>query len=269
VPSNRIGESKRAEAIERRRVAAAAAAPEIERVDRAAAWMYSRAPLEKADRAGGKDVPEENHPIAVLLTVPDVRAAVEHYTQVLGFELHQHWPESGGWRFASCTLDRQTVMFGTADLLAERCPETALREIAAESGPSARLGAGVTIYIQVPDVDAHHRLVLDAGARVLHEPSTEFYGIRVFHAKDANGYTLAFYSPSEKERCESCGDGLQDERTAETFCTRCADMNGNLRPFDVILEAVVESFYVPVLKMERERALRVAEEKLRRQPAWS
>lgn len=214
-------------------------------------------------------MPEENHPIAVLLTVPDVKAAVDHYTRVLGFELHQRWPESGDWRFASCVIDRQTVMFGTADLLAERCPEPALREMAADAPPGARPGAGVTVYIQVDDVDEHHRRVAEAGGRVLHAPSTEFYGIRVFHARDAQGYTLAFYSPSEKERCESCGDGLSDDRPAETFCTRCADPNGNLRPFDVILEAVVDGFYVPVLKMERERAKRLAEEKLRRQPAWS
>jgi len=214
-------------------------------------------------------VPDENHPLAVLLTVPDVRAAVAHYVDVLGFEPHQHWPESGPWRFASCTIDRQTVMFGAADLLAERCPEPALREIAGEPAASATPGAGVTVYVRVPDVDAHHEKLERSGARVLHSPSTEFYGIRVFHVKDANGFTIAFYSPAERERCESCGDGLADDRPAETLCARCADANGNLRPFEVILEAVVESFYVPVLKMDRDRARRLAEEKLRRQPAWS
>jgi len=212
---------------------------------------------------------EENHPISVLLTVPDVRAAVEHYTRVLGFELDQTFPPGSDWRWASVSLDRQTVMLGAPDLLAERCPEPAMGEIALDPR-SARPGAGVTIYVQVPDVDGHHRRVAGAGGAVLHDPSTEFYGIRVFHARDPFGYTLAFYSPAEIARCESCGGTLPDESAdGASFCERCVDDDGNLRPFDRVLEAVVESDYVSLLKMDRSRARRLAEERLRRQPAWS
>ena len=143
----------------------------------------------------------------IAVGVRDMDVALPFYTDVLGFELQQHWPATGDWRFACCAIEGQAVMFGSGDLVAERGPEAAMRELASEPPPFAAAGRGVTVYVQVRDVDAHHAAVVDAGARVLHAPSTEFYGVRVFHVKDPNGYTLAFYSPSRREACESCGDG--------------------------------------------------------------
>ena len=49
-----------------------------------------------------------------------------------------------------------------------------------------------TTYIYVNDVDAHHASVKAAGADVLGEPETQFYGDRNYRVRDPEGHSWMF-----------------------------------------------------------------------------
>ncbi len=56
-------------------------------------------------------------------------------------------------------------------------------------------GLGVYTYVEVDDVDAHYRTVVQNGVTVKHPPRDWPWGKREFAVKDPDGYKLVFYTP--------------------------------------------------------------------------
>ncbi len=58
--------------------------------------------------------------------------------------------------------------------------------------PRRRGGATQLVYVYVDDVDKHFTVAKDAGARILSEPSDQFYGDRTYGAEDPEGHQWSF-----------------------------------------------------------------------------
>jgi PhnB protein len=121
-------------------------------------------------------------PLGLVLHVADIPAAAAFYRR-LGFVETGSYPGADG---------RTVVAFlahGTSVLLlgnrAELHYENAERAALYREGP---VGLGAVITLRVPDLEAVHREVREAGARIMMEPADEFYGDRVFMFLDPEGY---------------------------------------------------------------------------------
>jgi len=107
--------------------------------------------------------------VVPVFQVADVAAAVEHYTQVLGFDEEFRWGEYAGVCFA-----------GGARLHLN----------AFESGRE-RVGQGAA-YFFVSEVDRIYAQVVEAGARIDHPLGDQAYGMRDFSVFDTDGNRLTF-----------------------------------------------------------------------------
>jgi len=57
----------------------------------------------------------------------------------------------------------------------------------------ATLGAATQlVYIYVDDVDKHYEVAKSAGAKILREPTDQFYGDRTYGAEDPEGHQWSF-----------------------------------------------------------------------------
>ena len=59
-----------------------------------------------------------------------------------------------------------------------------------DNGPA--LGAGYSVMVRVPDVDAHCNRAREHGARIAQDPATQPYGERQYNAKDLAGHSWTF-----------------------------------------------------------------------------
>ena len=116
---------------------------------------------------------------APFLLAPDVRAALEHYREVLGFETHhyEHAPEDNG----TATRDGCTIFFNR--------------------GPAATPNSVLAppdlfdVYLWTDDVQGLFDEFTASGADVLHEPTDQAWGMREIRVRDPNGYVLGFGQP--------------------------------------------------------------------------
>jgi uncharacterized glyoxalase superfamily protein PhnB len=105
------------------------------------------------------------------LCVGDVSAALEWYTQVLGFEEGWHWGDPP---------THASVRSGGAEIhLSGLDPDP----------------GGSWLYIVVSDVDAMHVRLSERGANVEDEPRDQEYGMRDFPVRDLVGNHLTLASP--------------------------------------------------------------------------
>lgn len=214
-------------------------------------------------------------PMSVMLTSRDMARSVAFYRDVLGFALAEAWPDRDRPMWASFVLDGQAIMLGAAMDAAdvdERCgddPETAaaMKEMAAEFDANVP-GAGVNVYLRVPDVDAYHALVKKRGAPGVTTPKTQFYGQRDFGLRDPDGYRLCFYTPVVLAECQSCGMPLADAQPGQMYCSYCTDDHGDLRPYEQVFEGTVAGYFMGMQKMSRPDAERAAKDHLSKMPAW-
>jgi uncharacterized glyoxalase superfamily protein PhnB len=121
------------------------------------------------------------------LTVPDVAAAVEFYTQKLGFTVGFLWQDPP--TYAGVNLDRVTVHLAQGDTVAE--------------------GSEVSFFID--DVDALHAFHSANGVRVMSSPADMEYGLRVYQVEDPFGHRLVFGQP-----LYNMGPKLEVERVSVT-----------------------------------------------------
>ena len=115
-----------------------------------------------------------------MLAVRDMDATMAFYTDVLGFEVTFTLPnEAGG-------LDHAGLKHGETDIMVGP-----LRDAAPDG--SDRPGTGIVLYMTVADdedIDAYFERVKAAGARVLQEPTDQFWGHRDWGIADPDGYVL-------------------------------------------------------------------------------
>lgn len=64
--------------------------------------------------------------------------------------------------------------------------------VATDGGDAARTGAGHSVMVRVADVDAHYERVKAAGARIIGEPQTYFFGERQYAVYDLGGHIWTF-----------------------------------------------------------------------------
>lgn len=129
--------------------------------------------------------------ISLFLNVTDIQRSLDFY-QRLGFKLDKAWK------------DKETGIIGFADLSAQGA-ELGLGNIASNDDPEFRewvgtpLGAGVVVYVTVPDVDAWHARAKKAGATIEYGPLDRPYG-RVFMLNDPDGYSISFITEPKAPR---------------------------------------------------------------------
>jgi hypothetical protein len=132
-----------------------------------------------------------------------------------------------------------------------------------------RAGAGVYVYVQVADVDAHHARAAQKLARGLAAPQSQFYGIREYEIEDPDGYRLMMYTPIAMTSCQSCGMPMKDARAGEMYCAYCTDEQGRLKGYDVVLEGTTTGYFMAMQKMKRPEAEKAARAHLAKMPAWA
>ena len=71
-------------------------------------------------------------------------------------------------------------------MLADEWPE------AGSLGPNTIGGSPVMLSVYVEDVDATFARAVEAGATALREPEDQFYGDRVYSARDPEGHVWSF-----------------------------------------------------------------------------
>ena len=124
---------------------------------------------------------EDRSKMSVMLTSSDMPESVRFYRDLLGFDMKESWPDENEPKWANMVLDGQSVMLGAAmdpEQASEACQgdpvaEKYLRQ-AAEDYRSNKAGVGVLVYLMVPDIDAYHAQIKQAGVAVGGEPTTQF-----------------------------------------------------------------------------------------------
>jgi uncharacterized glyoxalase superfamily protein PhnB len=131
--------------------------------------------------------PREIAPVCPELFVPDVGAAIDFYTERLGFTLYRVDPpgEPGpSSEFAIATLGRAVVMFAHDRLYREM-----------GGGTESPRGVAIDVRIMVDDADAVYSRCRQSGVEIVHEIGDRYYGLRDFVISDLNGFRLRFASP--------------------------------------------------------------------------
>lgn len=112
--------------------------------------------------------------VVPVLAYDDVRTAVAWLTRVFGFAERV---QIGDHRAQLSAGDGAVIV---ADATQGR---------RAPTGPD---GVSQSVMVRVPDVDAHHRAVLAAGAQGASEPTTHAYGERQYSVRDLAGHLWTF-----------------------------------------------------------------------------
>jgi catechol 2,3-dioxygenase-like lactoylglutathione lyase family enzyme len=108
---------------------------------------------------------------AAVLTVRDIAASIEHYRDVLGFNV--------------------TFQYGEPIFYACLCrDEVSLHLLAAHQTKRLPGNGGVAVFVK--DVDALHAELCARGANVLKPPQDYAYGMRDFDIVDPDGNQLTF-----------------------------------------------------------------------------
>ena len=115
--------------------------------------------------------------LRVLVATTDYVGTVGFYRDVLGFPVHEVWDDPDG---------RGTLL---------RAVEAGLIEVV-EDSPShtARPPQGVTVAIEVPDVDARHDRLADAGVTITQPLGDRPWGHRNVGFRDPNGLDLVLFT---------------------------------------------------------------------------
>lgn len=214
-------------------------------------------------------------PLAVMLTVRDMKKAAAFFTETLGFTMREAWPTREAPMWANFVMAGQSVMLGalmpleeTEKMCAGDEGALAYMKTLHDEFQGNRPGVGAMIYIEVPDVDAYHAQTTAKGAQHTSKPKTQFYGQREFALQDPEGYRFMFYAPVKMEQCQSCGMPLADAKPGQMYCHYCTDEKGSLKPYETVFEGTVSGYFVGMMKMSRSDAEAAAREHLKKMPAW-
>lgn len=121
---------------------------------------------------------EQNTPVlkaaVPVLSVEDVRVALEYYENVLGFQVGWTWGEPP--HLASVCRDNVELNLGQKE----------------KTGPP---GAS-RVYFQIDGVDAYYEQAKAAGAKIITPLDDRPYGMRDFNLQDPSGTDLGFGEPT-------------------------------------------------------------------------
>ena len=114
----------------------------------------------------------------------DAAAAVEFLSKAFGFSVRNvHKDDTGGVMHGELGVGASAVMIGPArDEFGFKAPN----ELPARH-------SGVWCYVD--DSDAHCARARAAGATIVREPTDQFYGVREYTARDAEGHEWFFSTP--------------------------------------------------------------------------
>jgi uncharacterized glyoxalase superfamily protein PhnB len=143
-------------------------------------WSRGRTPMPVVERGRGMT----GRVTSVFLYVKDVRKSMEFYNEVVGADIiqihaeHEHAPYS----LAILRLGSFTLMLHPQEPHAQEFADT-------------RVGVGMHLQLQVPDVDKFYDHCLEAGAllSVSGEPTDQSWGWREFALRDPDGYVWSIY----------------------------------------------------------------------------
>jgi len=129
--------------------------------------------------------------LIVNLAVRDIRESIAYYRDILGFTLLMAVPEDKS-SFAPVLDDAKRYLFamvqsGGVEIMLQQ--EESLREDVSDF--FSQIGASVTLYIRVDDVDKLYETIAPK-VDVVREIETTWYGMREFYIRDVNGYVLGF-----------------------------------------------------------------------------
>jgi uncharacterized glyoxalase superfamily protein PhnB len=126
--------------------------------------------------------PNADAKIFPTLRYQDAPAAIDWLIRAFGFEKHLVVPNPDGTiAHAQLKMGADFIMLGSSreDLLRMKSP----RELG---------GVTQSIYIYVPDVDAHYQRARAAGAEIVIELKDMDYGSREYSARDPEGHLWHF-----------------------------------------------------------------------------
>jgi uncharacterized glyoxalase superfamily protein PhnB len=131
-----------------------------------------------------KKLSSKHQDLIPYLYYRDPAAAVEFLSKAFGFEVRTvHRDDAGRVMHAELGLARSAIMLG---------PAQAGLGFASPSDLPAR-HAGVWCYVD--DADAHCARARAAGAAIVRKPTDQFYGVREYTARDAEGQEWFFATP--------------------------------------------------------------------------
>jgi len=119
--------------------------------------------------------------VTPYLLYGDVEAALAFLAKAFGIEEY-------GERFTGedGRVNHAAVKIGKDGVIMMGCPGPEYKN------PKALGNSTQSLYIYVEDVDAHFERAKRAGAKILNEPSDQFYGDRRYGAEDPEGHQWYF-----------------------------------------------------------------------------
>ncbi|WP_338675762.1 VOC family protein [Streptomyces sp. SCSIO 30461] len=118
--------------------------------------------------------------ICPTLLYVDAKAAIKQLTEAFGFTEHAVY-EGGNGKVVHAELSYGNGMV----MLGSKGTGSEFDRLMESGGP-------VGVYVQVDDVDAHHRRAVEHGAVIVLPPTDQDYGSRDYMARDLEGNVWSF-----------------------------------------------------------------------------
>jgi lactoylglutathione lyase len=113
------------------------------------------------------------------LVVRNVEASLKFYSEILGLEKAMSVPEESPYVFAAVSNGSVEIFFNDQKTVAAEYPKLA-----------ASIGASLTLYMEVDDLQAVYDRVQKGGAKISMPVTDQFYGMKEFAFEDTDGYTI-------------------------------------------------------------------------------
>ncbi|MGB8011664.1 MAG: VOC family protein [Terriglobales bacterium] len=113
------------------------------------------------------------------LVVRNVEASLKFYREILGLEKAISVPDESPYVFAAVSNGTVEIFFNDQKTVAPEYPKLA-----------AAIGASLTLYMEVDDLQAIFDRVQKAGAKISMPVTEQFYGMKEFAFEDGDGYTI-------------------------------------------------------------------------------
>jgi uncharacterized glyoxalase superfamily protein PhnB len=118
--------------------------------------------------------------ITPILSVSDIDASINYYTNKLGFSLNWRLADDdNAATFTSVTLGDSEILLGTIDFV--------------PPADRDKLGTGIQLHVHLTpdtDIDQLYKFANDQGAKIVKEIKNREWGERAFVVHDRDGYNL-------------------------------------------------------------------------------